>query len=90
MLKLKFKGGPWDGVEFDAPFSPNAIKLRDQSVSADRDPETGNMSVQISAPTEHHVYVLTRNLTDDYSEFEYEYKVNGKPYYEIPTQESPY
>jgi hypothetical protein len=33
-MRLRFIGGPWDGVEFDSTYSPQAISFRDMDQGA--------------------------------------------------------
>jgi hypothetical protein len=36
-MRLRFKGGPWDGVEFDSPICPDAIHFRHLDSDIDHD-----------------------------------------------------
>jgi hypothetical protein len=53
---VRFNGGPWDGVEFDAPFCPDAIGFRHTDTRGD--PVEGNpfkFTIR-SAERNHHQY----------------------------------
>lgn len=89
MVRLKFRGGPWDGVEFDAQFRPDAVTLPHMQFIRGKNPETGLQVIGTNLPSEHHVYLSAGPIDDDETEFAYEYKVDGKPWWDHLRQQSP-
>lgn len=53
-MKAIFKGGPWDGFEFDAPLLPNQLILRMLCPSQEGPPPKG--TIDLGQEHEHHVY----------------------------------
>jgi hypothetical protein len=59
-MRVRFNGGPWDGVEFDAPFCPDAIgfrhtDMRDEPVEGK--PFTKKL---LAAKRNHHQYLYDK------------------------------
>lgn len=90
MPQLKFTGGPWDGVEFEAGFAPDALTMPNMHTYAGKNPETGGMIIGSNKPTEHHVYVFDGGRSDfDEHVYVYRYEKDGKPWWhgEIEAQQ---
>ena len=56
-MRARFSGGPWDGVEFDAPFCPDVIHFRHLDQRAEKDEGRSGFRIK-SAKREHHQYLL--------------------------------
>lgn len=67
MPKLKFKGGPWNELEFDAPLAPGAITL-DGVTQGERDP------AQIIATGQERYQHLYQRITRDDNATTIEYR----------------
>jgi hypothetical protein len=57
-MRVRFNGGPWDGVEFEAPFYPDTIGFRHEQVRLD--PVKGKPLVfeSLTAERNHHQYLF--------------------------------
>src|SRR5689334_12177676 len=55
-MRVRFNGGPWDGVEFETPFCPDAIGFRHTDTRGD--PVEGKVFEFVihSAKRNHHLY----------------------------------
>jgi hypothetical protein len=59
-MQIRFNGGPWDGVEFEAPFCPDAIGFRHTDT---RDDPVEGKPFQFkvrSAERNHHLYLYDK------------------------------
>ena len=58
-MRIRFNGGPWDGVEFESPVCPDAIGFRhlDVRFEATKKPLVWRMH---SARRDHHQYLFDR------------------------------
>ncbi len=64
MLVRFFNGGPWDGIEFEAIYAPQAIGFRDMDVTYE---QTDDPTVEVmqSSKRDHHQYLFDhRKLRD--------------------------
>jgi hypothetical protein len=57
-MRVRFNGGPWDGVEFEAPFCPDVIGFRHTDVRGDPIRKEGKVFAFMmhSAKRNHHQY----------------------------------
>jgi len=55
-MRVCFNGGPWDGVEFEAPFCPDAIGFRHTDVRGDPIEGKAFAFKMHSAKRNHHQY----------------------------------
>jgi hypothetical protein len=55
-MRVRFNGGPWDGVEFDAPFCPDAIGFRHTDTRGDLVKGKSLVFRVRSAERNHHQY----------------------------------
>ena len=62
-MRMKFVGGPWDGVEFEAPFYPDQIFLQNMDAVFEEGKEAGTevMHMQVS---EQHQYLADRTESE--------------------------
>lgn len=87
MPQLKFTGGPWDGVEFEAGFAPDALNMANMQMYSGKDPGTGKLTIGVNEPTEHHVYLLMQDGEEhDSGICRYRYEKDGKPWWHGETQ----
>ena len=56
-MRMRFVGGPWDGVEFDATYCPDQIGMRDLDIDSERC-EDDMTEVFRMSKREHHQYLL--------------------------------
>ncbi len=56
-MRIRFNGGPWDGVEFDSPICPHAIGFRHLDVRFEKT-EKPLVSQMHSARRDHHHYLF--------------------------------
>ena len=75
MARLIFKGGPWDGVEFEAPFPPDEISMKWCRMMGEPGDRPGSIRIR-HEKRDHHVY---KAVPGDWSEYpiEYEYQPAG-------------
>jgi hypothetical protein len=59
-MRIRFNGGPWDGVEFEAPFCPDAIGFRHTDMRYD--PVKGKLfAFKVhAAKRNHHQYLFDK------------------------------
>ncbi|MEX1039659.1 MAG: hypothetical protein WDZ51_03445 [Pirellulaceae bacterium] len=83
MPLLKFEGGPWDGVEFEAPTAPDALNMRDLVIDGNTDPDSGKATLTFYGPLEHNVYLRQLESGEDVQDvYVYDYRKDGKPWWE--------
>ncbi len=80
-MKLKFKGGPWEGVEFDADYVPDAIQFRHLVASAEYNPDTKKV-IMAAYPTEHHQYLKADPRSEEQDWEEYFHAPGAKTWWE--------
>ncbi len=57
-MKIRFNGGPWDGVEFEAPFHPDAIHFRNLDIETDEETANHGTTIIQTAIRNHHQYLI--------------------------------
>jgi hypothetical protein len=68
-MKIRFDGGPWDGVEFDVPFCPDAIAFRHLDTRYEPVPEEGNLACRVyTARRDHHQYLADPSRINEWEE----------------------
>jgi hypothetical protein len=79
-MKVMFQGGPWDGVEFDADFSPDEITFRHLNTRYFF--KVPNPKLQVSKQKRDHFVYLRTERKMPQAVVKYKYAPGKKPFWE--------
>jgi hypothetical protein len=76
-MRLRFNGGPWDGVEFESTYSPLAIAFRDLDMDMQKIEGKPAYLARVAARN-HHQYLFEKPSPDDENVYMFRYAPGEK------------